>query len=356
MDKTESLKIAILIPCYNESRTIAKVINDYRKVLPAADIYVYDNNSTDGTAEIAEATGAIVKHEYRQGKGNVIRSMFRDIDADCYLMIDGDDTYPAENAREMTDLILSGVDMVIGDRLSSTYFDENKRPFHNFGNSLVRTLINRIFNANIADIMTGYRAFSKTFVKHFPVLSQGFEIETEMTIHALDKNFLIKEVPVKYRDRPDGSVSKLNTYKDGFKVLMTIFKLFRDHKPLLFFSIFSLTCALISLLMAFPVLVEYINTRLVPKFPTLIVSGLFMLLSFMFFFCGLQLEVVVKKHRQLFEILMNTGGVGYRYSIFTEYVITKICGWFAEYRRADKIYCRRCDMHSHRRIGFLSGI
>lgn len=299
-------KVAVLIPCYNESKTIAKVINDYKKALPEAEIYVYDNNSTDGTDEIARQAGAIVKYEYRQGKGNVIRSMFRDIDADCYLMIDGDDTYPAENAREMCDLVLNkGVDMVIGDRLSSTYFQENKRPFHNFGNVLVRSLINKIFHNNVKDIMTGYRAFSKSFVKHFPVLSKGFEIETEMTIHALDKNFLLKEVAVSYRDRPEGSVSKLNTYSDGFKVIMTIFKLFRDYKPLLFFSIFSVLLLIIACFLFFPVLIEYFQTGLVPRYPTLIVSGFMVLLAMLLWCCGLILEVLVKKHRQLYEILLN---------------------------------------------------
>ena len=245
-------KIAVLIPCYNESKTISKVVSDYKYALPTADIYVYDNNSKDDTDKIASEAGAIVRYERRQGKGNVIRTMFREIDADCYIMIDGDDTYPAENAAEMCRLVLEEkVDMVIGDRLSSTYFEENKRPFHNFGNSLVRGLINRLFHANVKDIMTGYRAFSKPFVKHFPVLSQGFEIETEMTIHALDKNFYIREVPVQYRDRPEGSVSKLNTYSDGAKVLMTIARLFGEYKPFLFnsrrsfsasFSIFIRPC------------------------------------------------------------------------------------------------------------------
>ena len=230
--------------------------------------------------------------------------MFRDIDADCYLMIDGDDTYPAENAREMCEKVLEdGVDMVIGDRLSSTYFEENKRPFHNMGNSMVRWLINKLFSANVKDIMTGYRAFSKSFVKHFPVLSKGFEIETEMTIHALDKNFYIKEIPVQYRDRPDGSVSKLNTYSDGFKVLLTIARLFRDYKPFLFFSAISSLFFLIALFL--PVLIDYLQTGLVPRFPTLIVSGLLALLGFMFYFIGIVLEVIAKKHRQLFEILMN---------------------------------------------------
>lgn len=298
--------IAVLIPCYNESKTIEKVITDYKKALPDADIYVYDNNSVDGTDVIARNAGAIVRYEHRQGKGNVIRTMFREIDADCYLMIDGDDTYPAENAKEMCRLVIEEkVDMVIGDRLSSTYFTENKRPFHNFGNSLVRSLINKLFHADIKDIMTGYRAFSYPFVKHFPVLSHGFEIETEMTIHALDKNFFLKEVPVLYRDRPDGSVSKLNTYSDGFKVLMTIARLFRDYKPFLFFSAIAMLFLLIALIMFIPILVDYLHTGLVPRFPTLIVSGLLALLGFMFFFCGVVLDVAAQKHKQLFEILMN---------------------------------------------------
>lgn len=299
-------KIAILIPCYNESKTIAKVIRDYRLVLPTADIYVYDNNSTDGTDSIAKKEGAIIKYEYRQGKGNVIRSMFRDIDADCYIMIDGDDTYPAENAQEMCDLVLDkGIDMVIGDRLSSTYFEENKRPFHNLGNSLVRGLINYLFHSNVKDIMTGYRAFSKPFVKHFPVLSKGFEIETEMTIHALDKNFLIQEVPVKYRDRPEGSVSKLNTYSDGFKVLMTIARLFRDYKPYSFFSVIFLFFEFIAFLLMIPIISDYLSSGLVPRFPTLIVAGVISVIGVLFYFCGIILDVVVKKHRQLFELMMN---------------------------------------------------
>lgn len=301
-------KIAVLIPCYNESKTIAKVIKDYKKVLPKADIYVYDNNSTDGTDEIARKAGAIVKYEYRQGKGNVIRSMFKDIDADCYLMIDGDDTYPKENAKEMCDLVLEGkADMVIGDRLSSTYFTENKRPFHNFGNKLVRGLINILFKSNIRDIMTGYRAFSYDFVKTFPVLSKGFEIETEMTIHALDKNFLLKEIPVEYRDRPVGSVSKLNTYSDGFRVLKTIARLFKEYKPTVFFAVISLIFLIISLCFGVPVFIEYFETGLVPRIPTLIFAGFMLIIAILLFICGLILEVLVKKHRQLFElILINT--------------------------------------------------
>lgn len=304
-------KIAVLIPCYNEAATIQKVVADYKEALSQlknaeVTIYVYDNNSIDGTDRLAREAGAIVRYERRQGKGNVIRTMFREIDADCYLMIDGDDTYPADNAVEMCELVLNeGVDMAIGDRLSSTYFEENKRPFHNFGNSLVRLLINKLFKADVKDIMTGYRAFSKSFVKHFPVLSKGFEIETEMTIHALDKNFLLKEVAIQYRDRPEGSVSKLNTYSDGFKVLMTIAKLFRDYKPLVFFSSILLLFLIAASVLFIPVFVEYINTGLVPRYPTLIVSGFLVILGFMFFFCGVVLDVITKKHKQLFEILMN---------------------------------------------------
>ena len=298
-------KIAVLIPCYNEAKTIKKVVEDYKKALPNADIYVYDNNSTDHTDEIARKAGAIVRYEYRQGKGNVIRSMFKDIDADCYLMIDGDDTYPASNAKEMCDLILDKkADMVIGDRLSSTYFAENKRPFHNFGNRFVRGLINFLFESNVRDIMTGYRAFSYDFVKTFPVLSKGFEIETEMTIHALDKNFLLKEVKVGYRDRPAGSVSKLNTYRDGFRVLKTIGRLFKEYKPTVFFSIISLLFLIISLAFGIPVFAEYFKTGLVPRYPTLIFSGFMLMIAIIMFACGLILEVVVKKNRQLFELIL----------------------------------------------------
>ena len=301
-------KIAVLIPCYNESKTIEKVIKDYQKALPEADIYVYDNNSSDDTDKIAKKAGAIVKYEHRQGKGNVIRTMFKEIDADCYLMIDGDDTYPAENAREMCDYVLNdNVDMVIGDRLSSTYFEENKRPFHNTGNKLVRGLINSLFKSNVRDIMTGYRAFSYDFVKTFPVLSKGFEIETEMTIHALDKNMQLKEIPIEYRDRPEGSVSKLNTFSDGFKVLKTIGRLFKEYKPTIFFGLIGFLFLLISLGFGIPVFVDYFKTGLVERFPTLIFSGFMLMISILSFVCGIILEVVVKKHRQLFElILINT--------------------------------------------------
>lgn len=304
-------KIAVLIPCYNESLTIEKVVSDYKEALPEATIYVYDNNSSDHTDELARKAGAKVVYEYRQGKGNVIRSMFRDIDAECYLMIDGDDTYPAENAREMVDLVLNkGVDMVIGDRLSSTYFIENKRPFHNMGNRIVRSLINHLFHSNVKDIMTGYRAFSRLFVKSFPVLSKGFEIETEMTIHALDKNFLLEEIPVTYRDRPEGSESKLNTVSDGMKVLKTIASLFRDYKPLLFFSCASIICLLLGIGFFVPVFVSYIHTGLVEKIPTIIVSGVVFTVGILLWICGLILDVVVKKHRQLYEIELNQLEIG----------------------------------------------
>ena len=300
------MKIAVLIPCYNEAKTIAKVVRDYREALPEADIYVYDNNSTDGTDEIAREAGAIVRYEYRQGKGNVIRTMFREIEADCYLMIDGDDTYPAENAREMVNLVLEKkVDMVVGDRLSATYFTENKRPFHNLGNKLVRGLVNTLFKGDIRDIMTGYRAFSYQFVKSFPVISQGFEIETEMTIHALDKNLSVVSIPVEYRDRPEDSVSKLNTYSDGFKVLKTIARLFKEYRPLGFFGLFALLFAAAGLVMFVPVLVEFFATGLVPRFPTLIVSTVLFICALLLLVCGLVLDTVAKKHRQLFEINLN---------------------------------------------------
>ena len=298
------MKTAVLIPCYNEATSIEKVINDFKQQLPDATIYVYDNNSTDNTADIARRAGAVVKHEFRQGKGNVVRSMFRDIDADCYLMVDGDDTYPAENAKEMCQLVEEGADMVIGDRLSSTYFTENKRPFHNDGNRLVRFLINKIFNNNIHDIMTGYRALSHTFVKNFPIISRNFEIETEMTIHALDKNFLIRELKISYRDRQEGSVSKLNTYLDGMKVVSTIFMMFRDYRPLKFFTIISALLLLIAIAMFVPVFIEYMQTGLVPRFPTLIVSGFIGIASLLTFFCGVVLEVITKKHKQLYELML----------------------------------------------------
>ena len=298
--------IAVLIPCYNEEKTIQKVVEDFRAVLPEAEIYVYDNNSTDQTAALAKEAGAIVRYEYQQGKGNVIRSMFRQIDADCYLMIDGDDTYPAKHAREMVNLVLEkSVDMVIGDRLSSTYFEENKRPFHNFGNKLVRGLINFIWKSDVKDIMTGYRAFSKPFVKLFPVMSGGFEIETEMTIHALDKRFFLKEIPIDYQDRPEGSFSKLNTRRDGIKVLKTIFSLFKEYSPLKFFGWTAILLLLIAVLLFIPVFIIYIETGLVPRFPTLIVSGFLSLAALLSFFAGLILDNLIRNERKSYELRRN---------------------------------------------------
>ena len=294
-------QIAVLIPCYNEEKTITETVTTFMKVLPNSKIYVYDNNSSDATAQLAERSGAIVRHEYRQGKGNVTRSMFRDIDADCYIMVDGDNTYPAEAAPEMCNLVLKNVaDMVIGDRLSSTYFTENKRPFHGFGNELVRKAINFLWKPNqpILDVMTGMRAFSPLFVKSFPVLSEGFEVETEMTIHALDNNFLIYSIPINYKDRPQGSHSKLNTYKDGAKVLLTIFNLFRYYKPLKFFGTLSVILTFISLALFMPVFLEFLKTGMVPRFPTLIVSVVMMLAAFLSFVCGLILDTHAKSNRK----------------------------------------------------------
>ena len=299
-------KIAVLIPCYNESKTIEKVIKDFQEVLPEAVIYVYDNNSSDGTDGIAKKNGAVVRYEYQQGKGNVIRRMFRDIDAQCYIMADGDDTYPAEFAREMVDKVLEKkVDMVVGDRLSSTYFEENKRPFHNLGNSLVRGTINWLFKSNIKDIMTGYRAFSYQFVKTFPVLSKGFEIETEMSIHAVDKNMLVENVIIEYRDRPEGSESKLNTYSDGFKVLKTIVKLYKNYKPLGFFSILASVLFAISMIFFIPVFADYLHTGQVAKIPTLIVSGFTILAAIQSFFAGLILSTIKQKNMQDFEMSLQ---------------------------------------------------
>ena len=296
-------KIAVLIPCYNEERTVEKVVADFQRALPEAVVYVYNNNSTDRTAELAEKAGAVVRNEYKQGKGNVIRSMFQDIDAACYIMADGDDTYPAEAARELADRVLHhGADMVVGDRLSSTYYTQNKRPFHNFGNALVRWGINLLFDNDIKDIMTGFRAFSYEFVKTFPVLSQGFEIETEMSIHAVDKNMQIENVVIDYRDRPEGSVSKLNTYSDGFKVIRTIFRLYRSYHPLGFFGIIALLLAILSLLFFVPIVGEYVYTGLVDRFPTLIVCGFTMIAAIQSLFTGLTLDTLRKKDRQDFEM------------------------------------------------------
>lgn len=301
-------KIAVLVPCYNEGKTIEKVVTDFKRVLPEAVIYVYDNNSTDGTAEIAAKAGAVVRHEYYQGKGNVIRRMFQEVDAECYLMVDGDDndTYPAESAREMADKVLErNVDMVVGDRLSSTYFEENKRPFHNFGNSIVRWGINTFFKNDIKDIMTGYRAFSYRFVKTFPVLSKGFEIETEMSIHAIDKNMFVENVVIDYRDRPEGSVSKLNTYSDGIKVIGTIVRLFQTYRPLAFFGTVAAILMVLAIGFFIPVWITYADTGMVPNFPTLIVCGFVALASIQSFFAGLILQTMYRKNRQDFEMQLH---------------------------------------------------
>lgn len=300
-------KIAVLIPCYNESKTVGKVVSDWKEQLPEADIYVYDNNSTDGTDIIAKEAGAIVRYEYQQGKGNVVRRMFQEIEADCYVLIDGDDTYPAECAKEMVGRVLDRqADMVVGDRLSSTYFEENKRPFHNFGNSIVRFAINCIFKSDVKDIMTGYRAFSHRFVKTFPVLSKGFEIETEMTIHAISMNMAIENVIVDYRDRPEGSESKLNTVNDGLKVLFTIFNLFRNYKPLSFFSIVAAILVIVDLLVFIPaVLIPYYHTGLVERFPTLIVCGFIGLAAVLSVFNGMILDAIRMKERREFEFRLT---------------------------------------------------
>ena len=299
-------KIAVLIPCYNEAKTVRKVVEDFKRALPEATIYVYDNNSTDKTAEIAREAGAVVRYERKQGKGNVIRRMFRDIDAECYIMTDGDDTYPAEYAQEMCNAVLDkNVDMVVGDRLSSTYFTENKRAFHNLGNVLVRGLINIIYNGKIRDVMTGYRAFSYEFVKTFPVLSKGFEIETEMTIHALDKNMSVENVIIQYRDRPEGSVSKLNTYTDGFKVLKLIGTLYKNYKPLSFFSLISAILFLLGFAFFIPVFNEYLHTGLVQRMPSFLACVFFLLCGVQSFFVGLILQTIVNKSRQEFEIKLN---------------------------------------------------
>ena len=296
-------KIAVLVPCYNESKTVKKVVEDFRRVLPEAVVYVYDNNSTDGTAELAAAAGAVVRHEYQQGKGNVIRRMFREIDAEVYIMVDGDDTYPAEAAPEMVRKVTEGqADMVVGDRLSSTYYTENKRPFHNFGNSFVKNCINRFFDTNIQDIMTGYRAFSYQFVKTFPVLSRGFEIETEMSIHAADKHMQVDHVVIDYRDRPEGSVSKLNTFSDGLKVLSRILSLYKNYKPLAFFSLLSGILAVLAVVFLIPILVEYWQTGLVPRFPTLIVCGFVLIAAPQSLFAGLVLQSMEQKNKQDFEM------------------------------------------------------
>lgn len=298
--------IAVLIPCYNESRTIEKVVRDFRRVLPEAVVYVYDNNSNDGTGDIAARAGAVVRKERMQGKGNVIRRMFREIDADCYLMVDGDDTYPAEDAPAMVAAVLNEqADMVVGDRLSSTYFTENKRPFHNMGNGLVRASINRLFGSDVKDIMTGYRAFSYAFVKTYPVLSKGFEIETDMTIHAINRRMQVANVVVSYRDRPDGSESKLNTYQDGMKVLMTIARLYKNYRPFAFFGLLASVLALLSSGFMIPVLMEFAQTGLVPRFPTLIACSVTMLAALLLFISGLILSTLQEKDKRDFEFQLQ---------------------------------------------------
>lgn len=312
-------KIAVLIPCYNESKTIEKVVKDFKRALPEAVIYVYDNNSSDHTDEIARGAGAVVRYEYQQGKGNVIRRMFREIDAECYVMADGDDTYPAEFAPAMVEKVLKKkVDMVVGDRLSSTYFTENKRPFHNFGNSLVRGTINFMFKTKINDIMTGYRAFSYQFVKSFPVLSKGFEIETEMSIHAVEKNMYIENQVIEYRDRPEGSESKLNTYSDGARVLRTIVRLYRNYKPMAFFSLLSLLLFVVAMVFFVPVLAAFFETGRVDKFPTLIVCGFVVLGAIQSFFSGMILQTMVQKNRQDFEMNLQRINMEYKEIVRTE--------------------------------------
>ena len=302
--------IAVLIPCYNEEKTVEKVVRDFKAVLPRATIYVYDNNSSDRTSELAEAAGAVVRHEYQQGKGNVLRRMFREIDAECYILVDGDDTYPAESAPEMARLVLEHqADMVVGDRLSSTYFTENKRPFHNFGNSLVRASINRLFGAHIRDIMTGYRAFSFEFVKTFPVLSRGFEIETEMSIHAVQRNMQVENVVIDYRDRPAGSVSKLNTYSDGLKVLGTIARLYKNYRPFGFFTVIAAVLALIAVGFMVPVFAEYLSTGLVRRFPTLIVCGFVLITALLLFVAGVILSSLLSKDKRDFEFHLQQAAV-----------------------------------------------
>ena len=299
-------KVAVLIPCYNEELTVEKTVSDFKHVLPNADIYVYNNNSKDRTKELALRAGAIVKDEYRQGKGAVVRSMFRDIEADVYIMVDGDDTYPAEEVESLITPVLEGkADMVIGDRLSSTYYTENKRPFHNFGNSLVKGLINFLFKSDLNDIMTGYRSFSKKFVKCMPVMSDGFQIETEMTIFALTNNMQVVNVPITYRDRPEGSESKLNTFSDGFKVLLTLFNLFKDNRPFLFFGSISIVIFIIGLLIGIPVINEFIKTAYITKVPSAILAAALMLNAFLMFSVGIILDAIKNEKRYLFECHMN---------------------------------------------------
>ena len=307
--ENQNLSVAVLLPCYNEEVTIGKVVRDFKASLPDATIYVYDNNSTDRTAEIAEAEGAIVRREPRQGKGNVIRAMFEDIDADVYVMADGDDTYPADAAPAMVAKVLEGYDMVIGDRLSSTYFQENKRPFHNFGNRLVRGSINHLFRAHVTDIMTGYRAFSFTFVKTYPVLSRGFEVETEMTIHSLNNNLRLYEMPIQYRDRPEGSVSKLDTVGDGIKVMSTIFRMIREYKPLPLFGGLGLIIGIVGIVLCGTVTFEFAKTGVVTHFPTLIGAVMLVITGLLLIIAGIILDVMAKNDRKTF--VLDTNKIAY---------------------------------------------
>lgn len=307
MMEEHDVKIAVLIPCYNEESTIEKVVRDFRAQLPDANIYVYDNNSKDNTAAVATLAGAFVKRERRQGKGNVVRSMFRDIQADVYVMVDGDDTYPAEFVHDLLQPVLTGeADMVIGDRLSNgSYTHENKRPLHNFGNWLVKTLINRLFKSSLQDIMTGYRTFSHSFVKNMPVHSAGFEIETEMTLHALDKRFFIEEIPIQYRDRPEGSESKLNTFSDGMRVLKTVFWIFKDYKPLAFFGVCAFILFILGLLVGVPVITEFLATQMITKMPSAILAVGFMILASLAVTCGFILDTIVRQHQDLYQLMCN---------------------------------------------------
>lgn len=297
-------KIAVLIPCYNEELTIEKVIKDFRKELPEADIYVYNNNSKDKTKEIAIKNGAIVVDEYKQGKGNVVRSQFRDIEADIYVMVDGDDTYPAEFVHQLIEPVRNGqADMTIGDRLSNgTYQKENKRPFHEFGNNLVKKAINVLFDTKLKDIMTGYRVFNKRFVKNMPVLSPKFEIETEMSLYALDKKYIIKEIPIVYRDRPEGSSSKLNTVGNGIKVVKTIARMFKDYKPFKFFGLIALILFIIGLAIGIPVLVEFFKTAYITKVPSAILATGFMGLAAVSLQCGIVLDTITRQHKEDYEL------------------------------------------------------
>lgn len=297
--------VAILVPCYNEEKTIARVVRDFLKEVPGATVFVFDNNSSDNSVAVARKAGATIRRVYYQGKGNVVREMFRQINADIYLMVDGDDTYDAKDAKKIIAEVKDGADMVVGDRLNSTYFKENKRFGHNFGNVLVRRLINTFFRSNIQDVMTGYRGFSRRFVKTCPILSNGFQVETEMTVHALDKKMNIVSIPIGYKDRPKDSPSKLNTYKDGVRVMVAIFNLVKEYKPLMFFTIFSLITLIVAIVLGVPVLAEYFATGLVARFPSLIVAGLLIVVSFLSFVTGLMLDVVLKKSRQQFEIDLN---------------------------------------------------